>query len=131
VAGHAYSRARTCTYRSLITCRRVFDRTGIDQGTLYPILGRMHRAGWLSSHPEDEQSWLAGAPPERGPGRRRTYDNLTPKDSAPPSASFTTTNRTPDADPKTRHPPARRRAALNYLSTSSASGWIDSPHLSV
>jgi PadR family transcriptional regulator len=57
----------------------VFNRTRIDQGTLYPMLHRMHRAGWLTSHPEDEQSWLAGAPPGRGPGRRRTYYNLTPE----------------------------------------------------
>ncbi|MCE7010074.1 TniQ family protein [Kibdelosporangium philippinense] len=51
----------------------VFNRTGIDQSTLYPMLHRLHRAGWLTSHLEDEQSWLAGAPPGRGPGRRRTY----------------------------------------------------------
>ncbi|MFI9388958.1 LysR family transcriptional regulator [Kutzneria sp. NPDC052558] len=55
------------------------QRTGIDYGTLYPMLHRMHQAGWLTSHPEDEQSWLAGAPPGRGPGRRRTYYDLTPE----------------------------------------------------
>jgi DNA-binding PadR family transcriptional regulator len=37
----------------------------------------MNKAGWLTSRPEDEQSWLAGAPPGCGPGRRRTYYTLT------------------------------------------------------
>lgn len=55
----------------------VKHRTGIDDGTLYPLLKRMNKAGWLTSRPEDEQSWLAGAPPGCGPGRRRTYYTLT------------------------------------------------------
>lgn len=53
--------------------------TGIDEGTLYPNLKSMEHAGWLTSHTEDEQAWLAGAPPGRGPGRRRTYYSLTPE----------------------------------------------------
>lgn len=55
----------------------IHTRTGIDPGTLYPLLKRMAQAGWLTSWPEDEQAWLAGAPPGRGPGRRRTYYALT------------------------------------------------------
>jgi DNA-binding MarR family transcriptional regulator len=57
---------------------QILKRTGIDPGTLYPALHRLHRAGWLASWPEDKQEWLAGAPPGRGPGRRRTYYALTP-----------------------------------------------------
>jgi len=53
-------------------------RTGIDGGTLYPLLKRLHAAGWLLSWPEHDQEWLAGAPPGRGPGRRRTYYRFTP-----------------------------------------------------
>jgi hypothetical protein len=53
------------------------QRTAIDGGTPYPLLKRMNKAGWLTSRPEDEQSWLAAAPPGRGPGRRRTYYTLT------------------------------------------------------
>jgi DNA-binding MarR family transcriptional regulator len=49
------------------------QRTGVDEGTLYPMLKRLQQRGWLTSRPEDEQAWLAGAPPGRGPGRRRTY----------------------------------------------------------
>jgi DNA-binding MarR family transcriptional regulator len=57
----------------------VIGRTGLDGGTIYPSLRRLEKAGWLTSWPEDEQEWLAGAPPGRGPGRRRTYFTLTPE----------------------------------------------------
>lgn len=57
----------------------ILARTEIDPGTLYPLLKRLERAGWLTSWPEDEESWLAGAPPGRGPRRRRTYYALTPQ----------------------------------------------------
>jgi len=57
---------------------QIVKRASIDAGTLYPQLHRLHDAGWLTSWPEDEQQWLAGAPPGRGPGRRRTYYTLTP-----------------------------------------------------
>lgn len=57
----------------------VIARTGIDAGTLYPALHRLRDAGWLASWPEPEHEWLAGAPPGRGPGRRRTYYALTPE----------------------------------------------------
>jgi DNA-binding MarR family transcriptional regulator len=58
---------------------QIVKRTGIDAGTLYPALHRLHKAAWLTSWPEPEQEWLAGAPPGRGPGRRRTYYALTPE----------------------------------------------------
>ncbi|WP_134662651.1 MULTISPECIES: TniQ family protein [unclassified Amycolatopsis] len=54
------------------------QRIGLHHGTLYPLLKQLHAAGWLTSRPEDEAEWLAGAPPGRGPGRRRTYYQLTP-----------------------------------------------------
>lgn len=57
----------------------VAARTGIDTGTLYPALHRLQDAGWLTSWPEPEQEWLAGAPAGRGPGRRRTYYAFTPE----------------------------------------------------
>lgn len=57
----------------------IHQRTGVDEGTLYPMLKRLEHAGWLASRPEDEQAWLAGAPPGCGPGRRRTYYTLTPE----------------------------------------------------
>lgn len=58
---------------------QIRKRAGIDTGTLYPALHRLHTAGWLTSWPENEQEWLSGAPPGRGPGRRRTYYALTPE----------------------------------------------------
>lgn len=55
--------------------REVIRRTGIDGGTLYPMLHRMHNTGWLVSRREDEQT----RPPEAHtkPGPRRTYYTLT------------------------------------------------------
>lgn len=35
---------------------QVHQRTGINEGTLYPLLHRLHSAGWLTSRPEDDQS---------------------------------------------------------------------------
>jgi DNA-binding PadR family transcriptional regulator len=55
----------------------IIERLGIQAGTIYPLLTRLHNAGWLTSRFEDEQQWLAGAPPGRGPGRRRTYFTFT------------------------------------------------------
>jgi DNA-binding MarR family transcriptional regulator len=55
----------------------VHQHIGIDPGTLYPLLKKLAHAGWLTSKPEDEAEWLAGAPPGGGPGRRRTYFRLT------------------------------------------------------
>jgi hypothetical protein len=52
-------------------------RTQINAGTLHPMIKRLLHAGWLTSWLEDEQSWLAGAPPGCGPGRRRIYYTLT------------------------------------------------------
>jgi len=48
-------------------------RTGLDAGTLYPGLRRLEQAGWLTSRPEDDQSWRGRATVGRGPGRRRIY----------------------------------------------------------
>jgi hypothetical protein len=56
----------------------ILNRTNIAEGVIYPNLHRLLQAGWLTSRPEDEHEWLAGAPPGRGPGRRRTYYTLTP-----------------------------------------------------
>ncbi|MBY2969499.1 PadR family transcriptional regulator [Rhizobium leguminosarum] len=41
--------------------------TGLASGSLYPILIRLERAGWLSS------AWEAGEPAELGRPRRRFY----------------------------------------------------------
>lgn len=41
--------------------------TGLKSGTLYPILLRLERAGWLSSE------WEVGNPSELGRPRRRFY----------------------------------------------------------
>ncbi|WP_459549620.1 TniQ family protein [Nocardia sp. X0981] len=79
----------TRTFRTVITELRaqrferfygleLHQRTGIGLGTLYPLLKQMHTGGWLTSHPEPEDEWLAGAPAGCGPGRRRTYYQLTP-----------------------------------------------------
>jgi DNA-binding MarR family transcriptional regulator len=57
----------------------LLQSTGLDEGTLCSNLKRMARAGWLTSRPEDEHAWLAGAHPGRGPGRRRTYYSFTPE----------------------------------------------------
>jgi hypothetical protein len=56
----------------------ILNRTNVGAGIIYPILHRLLHAGWLTSRPEDEASWLAGAPPGRSPGRRRSYYTLTP-----------------------------------------------------
>jgi len=41
------------------------DRTGIKSGTLYPILIRLEKAGWLDSRLEDIDPSAAGRPPRR------------------------------------------------------------------
>lgn len=43
----------------------LIDRTGIKSGTLYPILIRLEKAGWLSSHLEDVNPAAVGRPPRR------------------------------------------------------------------
>ncbi len=52
---------------------QIHTRTGLDYGTLYPQLKKSEQAGWLTSRPESEKSWLGRAPVGCGPGRRRTY----------------------------------------------------------
>lgn len=55
----------------------IIAATGAASGTLYPQLQRLQQAGWLTSRPEDETAWNRRAPDGRGPGRRRTYYQLT------------------------------------------------------
>ena len=47
-------------------------RTGLGSGTVYPILARLERAGWLSTRWEDEESWQNPEDGRRRP-RRRFY----------------------------------------------------------
>ncbi|WP_326657780.1 TniQ family protein [Streptomyces sp. NBC_00385] len=58
---------------------QIHARTGMAQGSISDQLRRLRRAGWLTSRPEDDDSWLRRATPGRGPGRRRTYYALTPE----------------------------------------------------
>jgi hypothetical protein len=83
--------------------------TSIDEGTLYPILKRLEHAGWLTSHPEDEQAWLAGAPPRRAPDDAAPTTASPPKDTAPPSTNSTTTNSAIARKRTTDSPRPRRR----------------------
>src|SRR4051794_15139822 len=43
------------------------DQTGLKSGTLYPLLARLEKAGWLASRQEDVDPRLVGRP------RRRLY----------------------------------------------------------
>ncbi|MFJ6141854.1 TniQ family protein [Kitasatospora sp. NPDC092286] len=52
----------------------IHTRTGISLMTINKQLRRLHAAGWLTSCPEDRQSWLSRG---RAHGRRRTYYALT------------------------------------------------------
>jgi len=45
----------------------IAKRTGLQSGTLYPILARLEQAEWL------ESKWEAGDPSELGRPRRRLY----------------------------------------------------------
>jgi len=45
----------------------IWKETGIFSGTLYPILARLEKAGWLTS------SWEAAEPSEVGRPRKRLY----------------------------------------------------------
>ncbi|MEV5216786.1 TniQ family protein [Streptomyces albidoflavus] len=58
---------------------QIHARTGLNTGTLHPQLKRLKQAGWLTSRPEIEESWLGRAPAGCGPGRRRTYYSFTPE----------------------------------------------------
>ncbi|GLW19738.1 hypothetical protein Stsp01_64810 [Streptomyces sp. NBRC 13847] len=58
---------------------QVHTRTGLPQGTVSDQLRRLRQAGWLTSRPEDDGSWMRRATPGRGPGRRITYYSLTPE----------------------------------------------------
>ncbi|BCJ41027.1 PadR family transcriptional regulator [Actinoplanes ianthinogenes] len=43
----------------------IMQATGCPSGTVYPILMRLHRAGWLESHWEEIDPSLAGRPARR------------------------------------------------------------------
>lgn len=43
----------------------LIERTKIKSGTLYPILIRLEKAGWLGSRLEDIDPKVAGRPPRR------------------------------------------------------------------
>ena len=45
----------------------IWQETGIFSGTLYPILARLEKTGWLTS------SWEAAQPSEVGRPRKRLY----------------------------------------------------------
>ncbi|MEV7929211.1 TniQ family protein [Kitasatospora sp. NPDC088779] len=49
-----------------------------DASSTYEQLHRLRTAGWITSRIEDDDSWRSRASPIRGPGRRRTYYQLTP-----------------------------------------------------
>ena len=44
---------------------RLMQQTGVASGTLYPILARLQRAGWLASRWEDEDPADTGRPVRR------------------------------------------------------------------
>lgn len=44
------------------------DQTGLKSGTLYPVLARLERAGWVVS------AWEEGNPRDIGRPRRRYYE---------------------------------------------------------
>lgn len=50
----------------------VCRRTGLKSGTVYPILDRLHRAGWVITWWEKEEAWQGDAA-ERWRPRRRYY----------------------------------------------------------
>jgi PadR family transcriptional regulator PadR len=43
----------------------IMEVTGLSSGTLYPILGRLEKAGWLKSQWEDISTTSAGRPARR------------------------------------------------------------------
>jgi hypothetical protein len=54
------------------------DLTGLQAGTIYPLLTRLASAGWLTSRPEDDKSWQDRNPPGQKNRPRRRYHQLTP-----------------------------------------------------
>lgn len=55
--------------------------TGLPSGTLYPILARLERAGWITGHLESVDPVQAGRPPRRfytltGEGARNARHEL-------------------------------------------------------
>jgi PadR family transcriptional regulator len=54
---------------------RIAEATGLRIGTVYPILARFERAGWVTSRWEDKDD----PGEENDPGARRKYYLLTPE----------------------------------------------------
>jgi DNA-binding PadR family transcriptional regulator len=54
-------------------------RTRLDYGTIYPLLARLTKAGWLTARWEDEQLWRARNPPGPKHRPRRCHYRLTPE----------------------------------------------------
>jgi DNA-binding PadR family transcriptional regulator len=54
-------------------------RTRLDYGSIYPLLARLTKAGWLTARWEDETSWRARNPPGQKHRPRRRYYRLTPE----------------------------------------------------
>jgi hypothetical protein len=94
----------------------ILNRTNVGAGIIYPILHRLLHAGWLTSRPEDEASWLAGPHPAEAPDDAAATTPSPPTDAAQPS-----TNSTPQAaQPEESEKPMRttgRKTDENQPST--------------
>jgi PadR family transcriptional regulator, regulatory protein PadR len=55
----------------------ISDRTGLANGTIYPLLARLSEAGWITSQREDHAAWLARNPPGQPQHPRRRNHQLT------------------------------------------------------
>jgi len=55
----------------------VAKELGLQHGTVYPILTRLHDGGWTTSHTETLDEWEARAPHRRGDSRLRRHYRLT------------------------------------------------------
>ena len=56
----------------------IATRASVNDGTLCPMLARLHRDGWITSTSESDDVWTARCPPGHGSPRRR-YHQLTPQ----------------------------------------------------
>jgi PadR family transcriptional regulator, regulatory protein PadR len=73
--------------------QEVMERTGRPSGTIYPLLARLEREGWVTSQ------WESDEPDERHP--RRRYYALTPtgEQHARAAVELARPARTPSAEP--------------------------------
>ena len=55
----------------------ISNRTGLNDGTIYPLLARLREAGWITSRREDHACWLARNPPGQRQHPRRRNHQLT------------------------------------------------------